>query len=168
MPCCWVTRTNYRGELNGKFIVSKRCSKCAKVRDICDFRTIQRMTKVSRQAACIDCENETRRRYRGKPPTRAAHRPWTPVEDSLLRAIYPIEGYKGTAAVMPGRDEYAIRRRATRLGVSQRTSKYSHPANKVESPVPVPAHEYSAADRAWVAHAWKRPERSTPAGLARR
>ena len=133
--------------------MSKRCSKCAKVRDICDFRTIQRVTKVSRQAACIDCENETRRRYRGKPPTRAAYRPWTPVEDSLLRAIYPTEGYKGTAAVMPGRDEYAIRRRATRLGVSQRTSKYSHPANKVESPVPVPAHEYSAADRAWIAHA---------------
>ena len=82
---------------------------------------------------------------------RAEARPWTLVEDSLIRQMFPHGGTSAVALVMPDRTESAITARAFRLGAHHVASPFSHPAKANEAPWPVPAHDYADEDRAWMA-----------------
>lgn len=130
-------------------IVSKRCSRCAEVLSLDCFRRVRRKTCDGYTAACVDCENEIRRTRRGKP-SRPAHRPWTPVEDSLILQLYPDGGSAACMPVLPGRGDNAIKQRACRLDVQHSASPHSQPHNRAESLWGVPVHDYTPEDRAWM------------------
>ena len=76
---------------------------------------------------------------------------WTPAKYDLIREHYPLGGAVRVQAYMPEHSIGAITQRACRLGV-RAPSKHSHPLDRKESPVPLPApHDYTDADRAWMA-----------------
>ena len=71
---------------------------------------------------------------------RRSSTPFTPFEDAILCAHYPLGGASACALILPGRLPDAIARRASRLGVryegaaGARTGKFRHAVKPQKEP----------------------------------
>lgn len=85
---------------------------------------------------------------------------WTWVEDELVRKLYPELGAAKmrSRGILADRTREAINRRAFCLGVSNCANSLRR--DNADEPWPMPQHEYSAADRAFLA--WGGPVTRAP------
>lgn len=74
---------------------------------------------------------------------------WTAEENSIIERLYPEGGPDEVWKLMQHRSKNAITQQACRLKVANAASPYSRPLGD-EVDVPVPAHDYTPEDRAWM------------------
>lgn len=129
-------------------IVSKRCNDC---RDVLPMQAFRFDTKTMKYwHLCQHCERDSARERAAKYRDRKRAEQWPEAELAVIREHYPLGGSAACEPFLSGRNRNAIRAIAKRIGLTYEGPRLTGSPPKDEEAVPVPAHDYTPEDRAWM------------------